>query len=177
MKWLTIPQIKRRSKTYKGALKVSYEHWNQLYMATAKELRAAYWKKLFVDDRDCGLCLYNIEHFGSHSTKRCVQCPLVSCGAGSLYDIAKRELDKWYDNYDGDWHTWKRTCKALRDKLKELMEYEEIGKLRQQRDDLLKACEAIVVFCEEKERLEIDGICPTKAYELSKVAIAKTKQE
>jgi hypothetical protein len=39
MKWLTIPQIKRRSKTAKGALKVSYEHWCQLYEATAKELR------------------------------------------------------------------------------------------------------------------------------------------
>ena len=39
MEWLTISQIKRGSKTAKGALKASYEHWCQLYDATAKELR------------------------------------------------------------------------------------------------------------------------------------------
>ena len=59
MQWLTIPQIKRRSKTAKGALKVSYEHWNQLYTATAKELREAYAKnKVTIDHDYCGLCIY-----------------------------------------------------------------------------------------------------------------------
>jgi len=37
--------------------------------------------------------------------------------------------------------------------------------------DLRNACKAIIVFCEEKERLETDGICPTKAYELAKIAL------
>lgn len=121
MKWLTISQIKCRSKTAKGALKVSYEHWNQLYTATAKELRKAYWKKVFADNRDCGLCIYYSKHYG-RTLERCNQCPLSSCTTGSLYDIATRKLDNWYDKTNGDWHIWKRACKAVRDKLKELME-------------------------------------------------------
>lgn len=47
--------------------------------------------------------------------------------------------------------------------------------LVKQRKGLLTACEAIVSFCESKERLNDDGICPTKAYELAKAALEKAK--
>ena len=121
MKWLTISQIKRRSKTAKGALKVSYEHWCQLYSATAKELREAYQNELSVDNEDCGLCIYYCHRHGN--SMKCSYCPLKSCYLNTLYDVASRELDDWYDEEDnGDWHSWKRACKALRDKLKELMQ-------------------------------------------------------
>ena len=41
--------------------------------------------------------------------------------------------------------------------------------------DSMKACKALVSFCESKERLNDDGTCPTKAYELAKAAIEKAK--
>ncbi len=37
----------------------------------------------------------------------------------------------------------------------------------------LKVCEELVSFCESKERLNADDVCPTKAYELAKVVIAQ----
>ena len=39
----------------------------------------------------------------------------------------------------------------------------------------LAASEELVRFCESKERLNEDGVCPTKAYELAKAAIAKAQ--
>ncbi len=126
MKWLTIPQIKRRSKTAKGALKVSYEHWNQLYTATAKELRAKYRKDNYlILSTYCGLCIYYKYKFGRFT--KCEHCPLGSerrCGLDeNLWSIADDTLIEWIER-SGDWHEWKRACKALRDKLKELMEQE-----------------------------------------------------
>lgn len=123
MKWLTMPQIKHRSKTAKGALKVSYEHWNQLYTATAKELGVEYEKtNAYLNSSDyCGLCNYYTEKHGI--SNKCHYCPLrvqYGCG-GDLWGDADEALCAWGDG-DGDWHTWKRACKALRDKLKELME-------------------------------------------------------
>lgn len=44
------------------------------------------------------------------------------------------------------------------------------------RPDSMKACKELVRFCESKERLDDDGVCPTKAYELAKAAIAKAKK-
>ena len=38
---------------------------------------------------------------------------------------------------------------------------------------LLKACKALVLFCESNERLNNDDVCPTKAYNAAQVAIAK----
>lgn len=124
MRWLTIPQIQNRSKTAKGALKVSYEHWNQLYTATAEELRAKvkkvghelYWSEY------CGLCHYY--YCGEvDNDLSCNDCILQGfCGgADELWRMAKDTLESWI-NGKGDWHSWKRACKALRDKLKELME-------------------------------------------------------
>lgn len=40
----------------------------------------------------------------------------------------------------------------------------------------LDVCKELVSFCESKERLDDDGICPTKAYELAKAVIAKEKE-
>lgn len=124
MKWLKISEIKRRSKTAKGALKVSYEHWNQLYMATAKELRAEYIRtKTYIILADsCGLCVYYRSKYGKY--KKCNYCPLRRCGAGEdLWTEANRALSDWIDETPlCNWHFWKRACKALRDKLKELME-------------------------------------------------------
>ena len=37
----------------------------------------------------------------------------------------------------------------------------------------LAACRELVRFCESKERLNQDDVCPTKAYELAKAAIAQ----
>ena len=39
--------------------------------------------------------------------------------------------------------------------------------------DSMKACEALVSFCESKERLNGDSVCPTEAYDLAKTAIDK----
>ena len=50
-----------------------------------------------------------------------------------------------------------------------------IGKLTKQRDALLDACKELVRFCESKERLSQDDVCPTKAYELSKAAIKQCR--
>lgn len=49
---------------------------------------------------------------------------------------------------------------------------ELIKTLKQQRDDSLKVCKELVNFCESKERLNQDDVCPSKAYELAKAAIA-----
>ncbi len=123
MKWLTISQIERRSKTAKGALKVSYEHWNQLYTATAKELRAEYARVgEWLDSSDyCGLCTYYAKRYGEFG--KCHYCLFAinsSCG-GNLWGNADDALEDWISDR-GNWHAWKRACKALRDKLKELME-------------------------------------------------------
>ncbi len=125
MKWLTIPQIKRRSKTAKGALKVSYEHWNQLYTATAKELRAKVKEvecELYYTEY-CGLCSYYCGVIDNDLS--CDDCILQGfCGGeDELWKIASTILESWIEGVE-DWHTWKRACKALRDKLKELMEKE-----------------------------------------------------
>jgi hypothetical protein len=119
MKWLTIPQIKRRSKTAKGALKVSYEHWCQLYDATAKELRAEYQKteEELIDADYCGLCCY----YGKYGDK-CNHCIFNQYCPPGLWWSAFQAFNGWYEQTGGDWHSWKRACKAVRDKLKELME-------------------------------------------------------
>ena len=128
MQWLTISQIKRRSKTAKGALKVSYEHWNQLYKATAEELRREYKKSsALVLSNYCGLCIYYKFMYGK--TKKCSKCPLSQgdihkrCGGRDdlLWFPANDTLSDWI-NKRGSWQAWKRACKELRDKLKELMD-------------------------------------------------------
>ena len=122
MKWLTIPQIKRRSKTAKGALKVSHEHWCQLYDATAKELRAEYKRTdgNFTLDSHCGLCRYHSNK--NMANKKCYLCVFRLFCPSPVWANAYRALLRWYNKTDGDFHRWKRACKAVRDKLKELME-------------------------------------------------------
>lgn len=123
MDWLTIEEIMARSKTAEGALKVSYEIWNQRYQATAKEYRQA------IKDRKiefgcvyCGLCLFYHPYCGN--------CPLSKSGMAcripkSPYHQAWRASDKWrIESKVRNWWVWKRAAKALRDKLKELMEIE-----------------------------------------------------
>lgn len=131
MKWLTKSQIKRRSKTAKGALKVSYEHWNQLYTATAEELRVKYkrTKGYLILSTYCGLCIYNKKQYGN--SRKCGHCVFGKnhkCGFGGygedrdLWRMADDAIGDWIkEKEDGDWHAWKQACKALRDKLKELM--------------------------------------------------------
>ena len=128
MKWLTISQIERRSKTAKGALKVSYEHWNQLYTATAKELREKDKRtdRYIILGTSCGLCIYYTFKYDKY--EKCNHCPLrqamnsYRCGHGDdLWTPALHALSDWTGK-KCNWHTWKRTCKALRDKLKELIE-------------------------------------------------------
>ncbi len=126
MKWLTIPQIKRRSKTAKGALKVSHEHWNQLYTATAKELREERERTRWLVFSDyCGLCTYNGNKYGKSKCTKCIfrggKEDVFDCGGG-LWTKAEDVLSLWIEGKKGDWHAWKRACKAVRDKLKELME-------------------------------------------------------
>ncbi|GAH15156.1 unnamed protein product [marine sediment metagenome] len=115
MKWLTLIEIGRRARSKRGALKVSYEHWCQLYDATAKELRAKHKEtnSYIADDLYCGLCRYY-----RHECTICIFhlfCPY------GLWDIAYDALEDWI-NGRGDWHAWKRASKAVRDKLKELIE-------------------------------------------------------
>jgi len=43
-------------------------------------------------------------------------------------------------------------------------------------DALLETCWEIVNFCESKDRLNDDGVCPTKAYEKAKAAIAQAEK-
>ena len=118
MKWLTLTEIGRRARSKKGALEVSYEHWCQLYNATAKELRKAKREnKVDIGDDHCGLCRYY--------KSRCSSCPLSasdsSCykTSGTLYSVTR---DEFRLRNLADWWAWKRAAKALRDKLKELME-------------------------------------------------------
>ena len=128
MKWLTISQIERRSKTAKGALKVSYERWNQLYTATAEELRKEYERNSYIIlGSHCGLCIYYTYKFGKYD--KCENCLLFQgdiskrCGGSNdlLWLIAYRALSNWIEK-KGKWQEWKQAAKALRDKLKELME-------------------------------------------------------
>lgn len=116
MKWLTISQIKRRSKTAQGALKVSYKHWNQFYMATAKELRAEFKRtaECLATVDYCGLCWFYKKE------DDCGGC--VFEDYFDLWSTANSELIDWYNKDEGDWHAWKRASKAVRDKLRELME-------------------------------------------------------
>lgn len=118
MKWLTKTEIVRRARSKKGALEVSYEHWDQLYNATAKELRAEIDRvgsELYYTTY-CGLCAYYSVDYRS-----CCDCIFnhFCSGEGALWYIAKTSLVNWLEK-NGDWHTWKRASKAIRDKLKEL---------------------------------------------------------
>ncbi len=125
MKWLTLTEIGRRARSKKGALKVSYEIWNQRYQATAKEQRQALKDgKVGLGCEYCGLCRY---YWPCCNTK----CPLgksdsdIECvKTFSLYSQARMALDKWREGQptNSNWWAWKRAAKALRDKLKELME-------------------------------------------------------
>ena len=123
MKWLTLTEIGRRARSKKGALEVSYEHWCQLYQATAKELREEYERTVGLLDSSeyCGLCNHYVKKYGER--RKCQYCILqdtLGCG-NSLWGNADNALEDWL-NKKGDWHTWKRAAKALRDKLKELMQ-------------------------------------------------------
>lgn len=115
MKWLTLTEIGRRARSKKGALEVSYEHWCQLYTATAKELRIKYNETdgYIADATYCGLCKYY--------RSDCRICIFHEFCPSDLWMKAVVSLDNWV-NRNSDWHTWKRACKAVRDKLKELME-------------------------------------------------------
>lgn len=117
MKWLTIEQIKVRSDTVEGALEVSHKHWCQLYAANAKELKDAYnKKKIYIDQRDCGLCqLY-------FCITDCYECPLKSCDSErTLYRKAKNAFSDWMNGV-GTLKDWKSKAKAVRDKLKKLID-------------------------------------------------------
>lgn len=119
MKWLTQSQIARRAKNEKDALKVSYEHWDQLYTAKAKELRREYARtKGCIADADyCGLCCYRI-----YISNMCSSCIFNEyCPYDGIWDDAYSALRDWI-NRKGSWHIWKRASKAVRDKLKELMD-------------------------------------------------------
>lgn len=129
MKWLTISQIKHRSKTAKGALKVSYEHWDQLYTAMAKELRVQLEEQenlIFCEY--CGLCIYHSDKNGQNrKCKYCVfspYCPRPSLTPlwGTACDALRQWQRREIGNNRQNWHAWKRASKALRDKLKELMD-------------------------------------------------------
>ncbi len=123
MKWLTLTKIGRRARSKKGALKVSYEIWNQRYQATAKETRQILKEgKIELGCDYCGLCRYY------HAGVGCDKCPLgksdMRCYNGfSIYFRARVALDKWRKQpTSSNWWAWKKASKALRDKLKELME-------------------------------------------------------
>lgn len=129
MKWLTISQITRRSKTAKGALEVSYEHWCQLYDAKAKELRVKYKRTrgYILLSTHCGLCDYYKRVHGNEM--KCGYCVLgkthtYRCGYDGGIDLWRYATDAFEDwkSGRGDWHSWKQACKDLRDKLKELIE-------------------------------------------------------
>ena len=126
MKWLTISQIKRRSKTAKGALKVSYEHWCQLYDATSKELREEDKRTsgCFILDSHCGLCRYHSNK--NMQDRKCSLCAFRLYCPQPVWGMAARALSRWRNRTIGNnhqkWHTWKRASKAVRDKLKELMQ-------------------------------------------------------
>jgi len=120
MKWLTLTEIGHRSRSKKGALKVSYEIWNQRYQATAKEYRQALKEgKIELGMAYCGLC--------RRYWPFCDNCPLgkpdMKCYLSrSLYNRARLALNKWEKTPTvSNWWAWKRAAKALRDKLKELM--------------------------------------------------------
>ena len=53
---------------------------------------------------------------------------------------------------------------------------ERIVKCWNSHDALLETCWEIVNFCESKDRLNDDGVCPTKAYEKAKAAIAQAEK-
>ena len=120
MEWLTLTEIGRRARSEKGALEVSYEHWNQLYEAKADELRAAIKnEKVALDCDHCGLC----RHYGWHG---CDRCPLEIADypcrhPNSIYRKASIQFFFW-ESGNKNWWVWKRAAKALRDKLKELLD-------------------------------------------------------
>lgn len=118
MEWLTQSQIARRAKNEKDALKVSYEHWDQLYTAKAKELRKEYARtKGCIADADyCGLCQYR-----AYIKAICIMCTFNKYCPGGIWSDAFDSLRGWI-NGNNDWHTWKLTAKAVRNKLKELMD-------------------------------------------------------
>ena len=115
MKWLTLTEIGRRARSKKGALEVSYEHWCQLFSATASELRRGYIEgKVDIGNEHCGLCRYYNDICG-----KCLLCISDGCckkASGTLFTDARDEF------LGSNWWAWKRAAKALRDKLKELMQ-------------------------------------------------------
>lgn len=122
MKWLTLTEIGRRARSKKGALEVSWQHWNQLYMATAKELREEYEKTVedLVSCDYCGLCTYH-KRKQMREFDYCGECIFGDFCEVDLWATANSAIIDWY-SFAGDWHAWKCAAKALRDKLKELMQ-------------------------------------------------------
>ena len=123
MKWLTLTEIGRRARSKKGALEVSYEHWCQLFSATAKELREKYEKTDGEIQREdyCGLCRYDTKRYAYSG--HCKACVFDDFCEFSLWGEANSALREWnYKANNINWRAWKRAAKAVRDKLKELME-------------------------------------------------------
>lgn len=126
MKWLTQKEIKTRAKKSKReAIKVSWEHWEQLATATMTELTAAIGnKQVGFDEKYCGLCQ-------RHKTKVavCIECPLDD----SACIICCKEYDKamkvrevfWTHRFQSTgfdkFIAFQKTAKIMANKLKRLL--------------------------------------------------------
>jgi len=125
MKWLTQKEIKARAKKSKQeAIKVSWEHWEQLATATITELIVARINRRFdLDEKYCGLCQ-------RHRTKKyvCVDCPLDdannTCCEEYLWADGSFQVFWEYrlhsDGFD-KFVIWQKAARKMANKLKHLL--------------------------------------------------------
>lgn len=113
MKWLSEAQIKKAAETSDlEAMKCSVEHWKQLWMAKAGELRKGQKKgKVNTGYEHCALC-------ERHYDTSCLPtCPIRQIGISigycdnTPYERADKAFLNWLDGI-GPWHTWKSAAKA-----------------------------------------------------------------
>ncbi len=89
------------------------------------------------------------------------------------HTIAPYELRRRSRNYVGLWQGKHCLAAICTKTVRGLLDAQLLLLACNSRNDSLAACKAIVSFCESKDRLNDNGICPTKAYELAKATIKK----
>lgn len=116
MKWLTQKYIKTQAKkSERAAIKVSWEHWEQLATATEKELRKALWgsrPKVTIGRNYCSLCQRYIV-----AKECCDECPIYCF---STWTPVYHALYKW-ENGNGRYSTFVKKARTMADKLKALL--------------------------------------------------------
>lgn len=119
MKWLSQKEIKERAKKSKReAIKVSWEHWEQLAICTENQLRSGIKQgRVSKYAKHCGLCRRYILPTGT-----CKKCPIGPVLCCAEYSKAGKALRNWWkEPSKSRFLLFQKAARVMANKLKRLL--------------------------------------------------------